>query len=130
MKKVSGFEDLEVWKYAVELTVKVYDCIHTYKDYGLKDQIQRASVSIPSNIAEGFDRQTNKEFIHFLHIAKGSCAELKTQLYISFRLNYISTAHYETLGKEINTISKMLYNLIQYRKNQLPPRPNTLHPAP
>jgi four helix bundle protein len=120
MEKVRSFEDLEVWKCATELTVKIYELIHICKDYGLKDQMQRAAVSIPSNIAEGFGRQTNKEFVHFLYIAKGSCAELKTQLYISLRLNYISISHYEVLNKEIDTVSKMLYKLIQYRKNLVP----------
>jgi len=129
MGKVDSFEDLEVWKRAVELTINVYEIIHSCKDYGLKDQMQRASVSIASNIAEGYDRQTNKEFVHFLYIAKGSCAELQTQLYISFRLNYISITHYEALNKEINTVSKMLYKLIQYRKSQHP-IPSTPYPVP
>ena len=127
MVKVNSFEDLEVWKRAVELTIKVYEIIHSCKDYGLKDQMQRASVSIASNIAEGYDRQTNKEFVQFLYIAKGSCAELQTQLYISCRLKYISITHHETLNKEVNTISKMLYKLIQYRKSH---DPRTPHPAP
>ena len=86
---VHKFEDLNVWKEAMQLTVDIYKQLFACKDYGFKDQIQRAAVSIPSNIAEGYDRQTNKEFIQFLFIAKGSCAELRTQLYLAIALKYI-----------------------------------------
>ena len=82
-KTIKGFEDLEVWKNAMQLVVVIYAEFKENKDYGFKDQIQRAAVSIPSNIAEGYERQTNKEFIQFLYIAKGSSAELQTQLYIA-----------------------------------------------
>jgi four helix bundle protein len=78
-KKVKSFEDLTVWKEAMQLVVSIYTEFKNNTDYGFKDQIQRSAVSIPSNIAEGYERQSNKEFIHFLFIAKGSSGELQTQ---------------------------------------------------
>jgi four helix bundle protein len=68
--KINTFEDLEIWKEGMRISVKIYEMLKNCKDYGLKDQMQRAAISIPSNIAEGFERQTNKEFIQFLYIAK------------------------------------------------------------
>jgi four helix bundle protein len=76
--KVNSFEDLHIWKEGMRISINTYEMLKDCKDYGLKDQMQRASVSIPSNIAEGFERQSNKEFIHYLYIAKGSCGELRT----------------------------------------------------
>ena len=81
-EKSFNFEDLDIWKEGMRLSVSVYKLMNDCKDFGFKDQIQRASVSVPSNIAEGFERQTNKEFIQFLYIAKGSCGELRTQIYL------------------------------------------------
>ena len=88
------------------------------KDFGLRDQIQRSAVSIPSNISEGFDRKGNKEFIQFLYIAKGSCSELRTQLYIALETGTID----KSIGKDFidnsKMISAMLYKLIQVRKEK------------
>ncbi|MEP6646977.1 MAG: four helix bundle protein, partial [Saprospiraceae bacterium] len=81
--KYQSFEDLIIWKESMQLCFDIYAVLKPCRDYGLKDQIQRSAVSIPSNIAEGFERQTDKEFIRFLFIAKGSCGELRTQLYIA-----------------------------------------------
>ncbi|GHT66493.1 four helix bundle protein [Bacteroidia bacterium] len=117
-KEVKRFEDLQVWKDSMNLTVSVYENLKLCKDYGLKDQMQRAAVSIPSNIAEGFERQTNKEFIQFLYIAKGSCAELRTQLYLSIKINYIIKEDGMGLIEKTEFISKMLHKLIMYRKNE------------
>ncbi len=117
VKEVKRFEDLEVWQNAVNLSVAIYFHLKNYKDYGLKDQLQRSSVSIPSNIAEGFERQTNKEFVQFLYIAKGSCGELRTQLYIAKQLNYISETNTLELLEKVTRISIMIYKLIQYRKS-------------
>ena len=74
-QKISKFEDLEVWKEGMHLAARIYRELKDCRDYGLRDQMQRAAVSIPSNIAEGYERNTNKDFIHFLYIAKGSCSE-------------------------------------------------------
>jgi len=79
---VKKFEDLDVWKESMRLVIDIYENLKNCNEFGLKDQIQRSAVSIPSNISEGYDRASNKEYIQFLHIAKGSCAELRTQLYI------------------------------------------------
>ena len=115
-KTVKGFEDLEVWKNAMQLVAAIYAEFKENKDYGFKDQIQRAAVSIPSNIAEGYERQSNKEFIQFLYIAKGSSGELQTQLYIAEKLKYISKDKSRELTDKSKKVSSMIYNLINYRK--------------
>ena len=114
--KVSKFEDLLVWQEAMELVVYTYKSFESSKDYGFQNQIQRASVSIPSNIAEGYERQTNKEFVQFLYIAKGSCGEYRTQLYLSKKLNKIEEEQFEFLLNKSQKISAMLVNLIKTRK--------------
>ena len=81
--KITRFEDYEVWKISMRLVVEIYKSLKDCHDYGLRDQMQRAAVSIPSNFSEGYERQSNKEFIRFLYIAKGSCGELRTQLYLA-----------------------------------------------
>lgn len=108
-----SFENLDVWKRSVDLSVKVYELFRECRDYGFKDQICRASVSIPSNIAEGMERDSKKETIHFLHIAKGSCAELRTQLIIATEIEYISKDEFELLKENAESISRMLHGLIK-----------------
>ena len=83
---IKTFEDLDVWKRSCQLAVDVYQAFKSSKDFALKDQMQRAAVSIPSNIAEGAERDSTKEYIKFLRYSKGSCGELRTQLYIHLRL--------------------------------------------
>ena len=78
-----SFEELDVWKAACKLVVDVYDVLRDCRDFGLKDQMTRAAVSIASNIAEGAERNSNPDYARFLHIAKGSAAELRAQLYIA-----------------------------------------------
>ena len=92
--RIEKFEDLDVWQNAISLSVDVYSRFQNCKDYSLKDQICRASVSVPSNIAEGFERQYNKEFIQYLYIAKGSAGEVRTQLLIAFKLGLLSETEY------------------------------------
>ena len=94
---VHKFEDLNVWKEAMLLTRDVYRELKNCKNFGLRDQMQRSAVSIPSNIAEGFERNSNKEFIRFLYIALGSCAELRTQLYITIDIEIIEAHHNHAL---------------------------------
>ena len=114
------FEDLMFWQKARELTKMVYSYTQNgefKKDFGLKDQIQRACVSVMSNIAEGFGRGSNKEFVQFLLIARGSVSEVQSQLYISKDLNYITSQEFDTgyaLTKEIyrmiNSFTKNIMN--------------------
>lgn len=87
------------------------------KDYGLRDQIRRASISITSNIAEGFERETTKEFIRFLYIAKASSGEFRSQLYLATDLKYISNDEYERLNLKVNEISQLISGLIKYLKS-------------
>ena len=84
-----SFEDVDVWKRGCRVAVRVYEVLKDCRDYGLRDQMTRAAVSIASNIAEGTERDSPAETIHFLHIAKGSAAELRTQLYIAHRIGVI-----------------------------------------
>ena len=115
---IEKYEDLDVWKESMRLAIKIYENLVNCKDYGLKNQIQRSAVSIPSNIAEGYDRGTNKEYINFLNIAKGSCAELRTQLYIAKEINILNKKLSNDFIKRTKKISAMLYNLIQVRKDK------------
>ena len=108
-----SFEDLEVWKRACKLAVKVYEVLRECRDYGLRDQMTRAAVSIASNIAEGAERGSAAEFIRFLHIAKGSSAELRTQVYIAQHAQLISKEVEETFIVELKTLSSMLHSLIK-----------------
>ena len=102
----------------MRLAVNLYTHFKECKDFSFRDQIRRSAVSIPSNIAEGYERQTNKEFIQFLFIAKGSCGELRTQIYLALELEYVE----KDLGKELidrtHKISAMLFNLIKPRKDK------------
>lgn len=113
------FEDLEVWISAKDFAVTLYKLTEQgdfKKDFGLKDQMRRASVSIISNIAEGFERNGNKEFIQFLSIAKGSAGEVRTQLYIAKELNYVSETDFNKLNEQITQVSKMLSGFMNYLK--------------
>ncbi|MDZ4667966.1 MAG: four helix bundle protein [bacterium] len=114
-----GFEDLEVWKLSMELSVQVFKFIsaHFNRYHPLVDQITRSAISVPSNIAEGHERGTNPDFKRFLHISKGSNAELKTQLILL--TNILPSDHkleIDEMIKKSDSISKMLYRLIQTLK--------------
>ncbi|MBW2678814.1 MAG: four helix bundle protein [Deltaproteobacteria bacterium] len=109
----TSFEDLEVWQKACQLSVKVYAALKECKDYGLKDQMTRAGVSIASNIAEGAERGSPKEFVRFLHISKGSAAELRTQIYICRRIDVLSEELHRDLVKDCISISQMIHGLIR-----------------
>ncbi|MBN2890867.1 MAG: four helix bundle protein [Bacteroidales bacterium] len=107
------FEDIKSWQKAKELTISVYKLFEKTNDFGFKNQIERASVSIMNNIAEGYDRQTNKEFRQFLYIAKGSCAEVRSMLYLAAELEKISKEDFNRLYKLTEEISKLLFGLIK-----------------
>lgn len=115
-------KDLDVWQKSVDFVTDLYIETQAFPKeelYGLTSQMRRAAISIPSNIAEGSARQGNKEFVHFLHIALGSCSELDTQLIIAFNLNYISKVKYNFLTDQLTEIGKMLNGLINYRKKKI-----------
>ena len=116
MGKIEKFEDLVVWQNSMRIATEIYKTLKGSHDYGFRDQIQRAAVSIPSNIAEGYERQSNKEFIQFLFIAKGSCGELRTQIYLGIELELIDKEKGKEMLQQTREISAMLYGLIQTRK--------------
>ena len=109
-----SFEDLEVWKRGCRVSVEILWLLKDCKDYVLKDQMSRAAISIASNIAEGAERGSKAEFVRFLHIAKGSAAELRTQLYIVAKIGAIIPEDRATeLISELKEISNILYGLIK-----------------
>ena len=107
-----GFENLEVWKRSCRLAVDLYRTLSTCNDAGLKSQMTRAAVSIPSNIAEGYERRGSREYLHFLTIAKGSAGELRTQLYIASSIGAIDPAKVSAMVSELKEISSMLQAII------------------
>lgn len=117
--KIIRFEDLEVWQKARELIRDIYKLTvgqKFSKDFGLKEQIQRSAVSIMSNIAEGFERKTAKEFIQFLYIAKGSSGELRSQLYVAYDLGYSTDEDFNKCLSKSEQISKSIGGFIKYLK--------------
>ena len=114
---IKKFEDLEVWQLARVLVKGVYEITQKsefQKDFGLRDQVRRSAVSIMANVSEGFERKTQKEFINFLCIAKGSCGELRSHFYIAFDLRYIDKEKLDNLQNQTLTISKSLSGFIKY----------------
>ena len=113
---IKNFKDLDVWKLGKEIVTEVYRITKEFpKDelYGLVTQMRRAAVSIPSNVSEGFNRYHNKEYRQFLYVALGSCAELETQLEVSFDLGYFNGAIRESILEKLDHESRMLRNLIK-----------------
>lgn len=115
---MSRFEDLEVWKTGMRVAVRVYELFDGSQDFGFRNQICRAAVSVPSNIAEGYERGTNKEFIRFMRIALGSTAELRTQLYLAQRLEKCEIDACRELIDQSQKISAQLIKLIKHRVTQ------------
>jgi four helix bundle protein len=120
---VKNFEDLNVWQQARQLTQEVYRLTKTenfLKDFGLRDQIRRAAVSVMSNIAEGFERGGNQEFLQFLYVAKGSCGEVRSQLYVALDQGYATENETDKLLQAFKRLSGSIRNLITYlRKSQM-----------
>jgi four helix bundle protein len=117
MAKITKFEDIESWKRARRFTNEIYRITGTgsfARDFGLRDQIRRAAVSILSNIAEGFERGGDKEFLQFLSIAKGSCGEARAQLYIALDQDYISATDFNALSNSANEVSQLIAGLMKY----------------
>lgn len=114
-------KELDVWKSCIDLVEEIYQLTNTFPKeeiYGVTNQIRRAAISIPSNIAEGAGRQTSKEFVHFLYIAAGSLAELETQIIIAERLKY--TTRTASISARIVSIRKMLHGLIRHYRTRVP----------
>lgn len=108
-----SFENLEVWKRACRLAIAVSRALRDSKQYALRDQMQRAAISIPSNIAEGHERDSRRDFIRFLRISKGSAAELRTQCYIAKKLELLKQTEADDFIKESKELSAMLQGLIR-----------------
>ena len=111
-------EDLRIWSDSRLFVKNIYILMKDNRDYGFKDQIQRAAVSIMNNIAEGFESGSDAKFINFLNIAKGSCSEVKSMLYLCEDLNYCSTEQREGLHDQLLNISSGIYKFIEYLKQQ------------
>lgn len=111
-------ENLEVWCDAREFVVDIYKMMDSVNDYGFKDQIQRAAVSIMNNIAEGFESGSDALFVRYLNISKGSCSEVKSMLYLCSDLHYCSVEQRIQLHTLLQTISSRIYKLIEYLKNK------------
>lgn len=110
---MARFEELEVWKRSARLSADLYRALADLKDYGFRDQITRAGLSVPSNIAEGYERGSDKEMANFLNYAKGSAGELRTQIHIGMEIRYIDHENGKRWLQEIEEISKMLHGLIR-----------------
>lgn len=115
-KKIETFEDLRVWQKGIELVKQIYLISNTgnlSRDFGLRDQLRRASVSIPTNIAEGFERASRKEYLNFLNIAKGSAGEVRSLLRVALEVGYLDNQTYSQLYTQAMELSRMLFNQIQ-----------------
>ena len=125
MSEVDGFEDLDVWKRGCQLAVEVHVALAESKDFALRGQMERSPLSIPSNIAEGAERENTKEFINFLRYAKGSCGELRTQLYVAEKVRQrIGAPPMEgsrAMITETRDLSRMIRGLITSLKRRLTP---------
>ena len=111
------FEELSSWSFAKKLTIQVYELMQNNHDYGFREQIQRAAVSIMNNIAEGSEAGSPQAFVRYLYIAKGSCAEVRSMVYLCKELNYCSEEEYQHLLNECNIISAAINNHIKYLRN-------------
>jgi len=111
--RIQRFEDIVAWQKAIKLAELIYQTFLYSKDFGFKDQIQRAVISTSNNIAEGFERNTNRELKNFLFIAKGSCGEVRSMAYIAKKLNYIDEEKLSIIVKQSTEISKMLSGFIK-----------------
>ena len=127
-QKIEDYKDLIVWQRSMELAEEVYRLVKKLSKeelFALSDQIRRAVISIPSNIAEGYERNSTKEYIHFLSIAKGSKAELETQLLLCTKIHYLNNSDIEKSISLIQEIGKMIHSLQNLNSN-----PYSLNPIP
>ena len=135
MARIENFEDLEVWQLSRRLTGKIYQVSQNgpfARDFGFCDQIRRAVVSIVSNIAEGFERRSNGQFIQFLDIANGSAGEVRAQLYIALDLGYVAKEQFDEMVKDVVAIGRMITSLVRHLRSHnhpttQPPNHLTIH---
>ena len=117
MATIERFEDIKAWQAARELVLAVYRVSGRgkfEKDFGLRDQIQRASVSVMANIAEGFERGSDKEFHRFLYIAKGSAGEVRSHLFVALDLGYVTSDEFDNLRAKAEDVAKTISGFITY----------------
>jgi len=117
MNRIERFEDIIAWQKARVLTKEIYKCTRAgafARDYGLKDQIQRASVSTMANVAEGFERGGDKEFMQFLSNSKGSCGEVKSHLYVALDQEYLTPAGFDQLYGQASEVGRLLSGFMAY----------------
>lgn len=112
------FENLEVWQEAVGLAARVYEHFSGCRDFAFRDQIQRAAMSISSNIAEGYERSSNKEFIRFLDIARGSCGEVRSQMHVAMRVKLLAGDAANPLIADAKRLSKRIARLMEVRREK------------
>jgi len=115
--KIVRFEDLSIWKLSLKITKEIYDITtkkELIKDFPLRDQMRRAIVSVSSNIVEGFEKNNNNEFCRYLRIAKGSVGELKNQLYICLKIQYISSNEFKGITNELESLTNQIGGFIHY----------------
>jgi four helix bundle protein len=120
--KIERFEDIEAWKEARDIVNSVYSvcCVDGFKrDFSLVDQVKRAAISIMANIAEGFARKGNREFVQFLFIAKASAAELRSHLYVALDQGYMKREQFDALYEDIDKVQRKLSNFIKYLNSTL-----------
>ena len=119
-KKVERFEDLFIWQKGIEFVKEIYllaEMKDLKNDFGLKEQMRRAAVSIPTNIAEGFERRSRKEYLNFLNIAKGSAGEVRSLLYIAFQVGYIDETEHKNLIEKAKFLSGSISNHVNAISN-------------
>lgn len=112
------FDNLEVWQDAIELAARVYELFGDCRDYGFRNQIQEAAVSVSNNIAEGYERDSNQEFIRFLFIAKGSCGEVRSQTHLALRVKLLRPEQAAPLIADAKRLSKRIARFIAVRREK------------
>ncbi len=134
MAKIERFEDVKAWQEARTLVSKIYKLTNEKspfnKDYGLKDQIRRASVSVMSNIAEGFARRTDRDFSRFLYIALGSVSEVQSHLYVALDLGYVNKNEFSDCYGDASDTAKLILGFIRYLSGSDSPEPADCRPEP
>ncbi len=110
--KFNRVEDMRVWQKSTDMVVNIYTAFMFCKDVSFKNQIERSAVSVPNNIAEGFERCSNRDFVKFLYIAKASCSEVRSMLHVALRLKYINPSIFQFLYNDVDYIIRMLSKLI------------------